>query len=29
MTSGQDLAQCAQDARQCLRTDPIGALFIH
>jgi hypothetical protein len=27
MTSGRDLAECADDARQCLRTDPIGALL--
>jgi hypothetical protein len=27
MTSGRDLAECAGDARQCLRTDPISALF--
>lgn len=27
MTSGGDLAKCAEDARQCLRTDPLAALF--
>jgi hypothetical protein len=27
MTSGRDLAECAEEARECLRTDPISALF--
>jgi hypothetical protein len=28
MQSGKDLAECANEARECLRQDPISALFI-
>ena len=27
MQSGRDLAECADEARECLRTDPVSALF--